>query len=223
MIHHAARHHLFHHLRLTELKRLYWAHTIRTLALTMTSIFVPIYLYKLHYSLPEIILYYLALSVIWAIVLYPAMRFANAIGFNHAMGLSMLVYALMILTLATIPQFHWPLVLPAALYAVAIALYWPQFRATFARSLLHIKTTGTAVGLSSAFIILAYGISPSVGGAIASYFGIFFLYLTALLCFIAAALPLLTGPEAIRHQPFRLRDISLRQVRPDCKCWWRSI
>ena len=181
----------------------------------MTAIFVPIYLYRLGFNLSEIITYLLLVSALWIIVLYPAMRLANAIGFNRAMGLSMLFYGAQTLVLATIPQFHWPLWLPAILYSIAIALYWPQFRACFARSLLHKKTVGVAVGLSAALTMLAYGVAPAIGGAIASYLGIWVLYAFAVVCFVAAALPLMSGPEIIQHQPFRLRDIKLRRVWPD--------
>lgn len=215
MIHHGARHHYFHHIRLTELRRLYWAHSIRTLAVTMTTIFVPIYLYRLGFTLTEILTYFLVMSVAWALVLYPAMRLANAIGFNRAMGLSMVFYGVQILMLATLPQISWPLWLLAVLFAIAVALYWPQFRASFAYSLLHTKVTGTAVGLSSALTLLAYGLAPAIGGAIATYLGIWILYVLAMACLVVAALPLMTGPDAIRHQPFRLRDINLRRVWPD--------
>jgi len=215
MIHHGIHQHLFHHVRLSELKRLYFAHSVRTLAATMTTIFVPIYLYRLGYVLPEIVGYFLMLSVLWAVVLYPLMRFANFIGFHRAMGISMFFYGAQILVLATIPQFHWPLWFPAVLFSVAISLYWPQFRACFAHSLLHLKVKGGAVGLSAALTMCAYGIAPAVGGAIATYFGIWVLYIVAMVCFIAAALPLLGGQEVIRKQPFRLRDVRLRRIAPD--------
>lgn len=207
-------HHTYHLQRMKELRHLYWAHTIKSLAAGMAAIFVPIYLYKLGYSLSAIFFYFLVTTLVWAATQLPALRFASRVGFNRCMGLSLLVEGFQILMLATIPQLHWPLWLIASVYGVQISTYWPQFRACFARSLMHQKA-GPAVGLSSALLMLALGVAPAVGGTIASWLGISVLYTVAMLCFAAAALPLLSGPEIIKQESFRMRDISWRRIRRD--------
>lgn len=214
MIHRAGHHH-YHLIRLNELRRLYWAHTITMLATSMTMIFVPILLYRLDYSLTEIIGYFLCFSVLWAVIQYPVMRFSNSIGFNRAMGLGILVQGLHILMLATITQLSWPLWSIALAGALFFALYWPNFRACFARSLLH-KRIGPAVGISAALTLAAYGIAPAIGGAIATGFGITALYVLAALCFIVAAIPLFSGREIIRRELFYPRAIAPHRI-------WRNI
>lgn len=209
-----ASHNVYHMPRLKELRRLYWAHTVKSLAAGMAAIFVPIYLYKLGYSLSAIIAYFLVATVVWGVTQLPALRFANRVGFNRCLGLSLLIEGLQILMLATIPQLHWPLWSMAAVYGIQISTYWPQFRACFTRSLLH-RNVGPAVGLSSALLMFALGIAPAIGGAIASWFGIVILYVIAMLCFAAAAIPLLSGPEMIRREPFKVRDVSWRRVKHD--------
>lgn len=215
MIHHTGKHLHFHLTRLSELKRLYWAHSVHALASSMTTIFVPIYLYKLGYGITAIMAYYLLVFVFQAVALYPLMKFSNRIGFNRSMGMALLLYGVYILVLATIPNFGWPLWLAGIIWATSISLYWAQFRACFAHSLLHKKNVGTAVGLSAALTLMAYGIAPAIGGAVATYFGIVVLYIIAMGCLVAAALPLFSGPEIIRHKSFRLRDINLRRIWPD--------
>lgn len=180
----------------------------------MASIFVPIYLYKLGYSLSAILMYFLLATVVWGVTQLPTLRFASRVGFNRCMGLSLLIEGFQILMLATIPQLHWPLWVLATVYGIQISTYWPQFRACFARSLLH-QRAGPAVGLSSALLMFALGIAPAVGGAIASWLGIGILYTVAMLCFAAAALPLLSGPEIIRRESFSVRDISWRRIKRD--------
>jgi MFS family permease len=193
---------------------LYWAHTIKELASSLVTIFVPIYLYKLGYDLPAIMGYFLWTSILWAVTQGPAMRWANRIGFNRAMGLSLLIQGLQILMVATLTRFHWPLWTIALVGGVSISLYWTQFRACFTRSLLH-RRIGPTVGISSALLMLAYGIAPAIGGSIASWLGIGVLYVVTLLCFIAAALPLFVGPEFMEREPFRMRDLNWRKVLPD--------
>jgi MFS family permease len=181
----------------------------------MAMIFVPIYLYNLGYSATSIMGYYLLFSIFWGFLTYPAMRFANFIGFNRAMGLGMLIQALQILMLATITIYNWPLWMIAFVWALFLTLYWAAFRACFARSLLH-KTVGPSVGIAAALGMLAYGIAPAIGGAIATSFGIMVLYIIATLCFVAAAIPLFGAKEIIRHEPFNMKELNLRRI-------WRDL
>jgi len=214
---HRAGHFHYHilRIRLSELRRLYWAHTVKELANSMVTIFVPIYLYRLHYSLAAIMGYFLWSSVFWGITQKPAIRWANRIGFNRTMGLGLLIQGMEILMLATIKQAHWPLWLIGLVYGISISLYWTQFRACFARSLLHHRP-GPAVGISSALLMLAYGIAPAIGGAVASWLGITVLYGLTMLCFVAAALPLFTGPEFMEREPFEMRELHWRTI-------WRDL
>lgn len=216
MSNHRAGHYHYHlsRIRLTELRRLYWAHTVKELASSLVTIFVPIYLYRLHYSMAAIMSYFLLLSVAWGLTQGLALRWANKFGFNRAMGLSLLIQGLQILMLATIKQAHWPLWSIAIVGGISISLYWTQFRACFTRSLAH-RRVGPAVGVSSALLMLAYGVAPAIGGAIASWLGIGILYGVTMLCFVAAALPLFTGSEFMKGEPFRIQDLRLRNVWKD--------
>jgi MFS family permease len=215
MTQHAGHYH-YHivRIRTSELRRLYWAHTVKELASSLVTIFVPIYLYHLGYSLLAIMGYFFLSSLFWGLTQAPALHFANRIGFNRSMGLSLFIQGLQILMLATITQVHWPLWSIALVWGISISLYWTQFRACFTRSLLHRKV-GPAVGLSSALLMLAYGIAPAIGGGIASWLGISVLYGITMLCFVAAALPLFTGPEFMEREEFTLRGIQWRKIRRD--------
>lgn len=213
---HRVHHNYYHALRLKgELRRLYWAHTVKELAANLVTIFVPIYLYRLGYTVTMIMVYFLLATLFWGFTQAPLLRWANRIGFNRSMGLSLVVEGVQILMLATISRFHWPLWSIALVWGISISLYWPQFRACFARSLLH-KRVAPAVGMSSALLMLALGIAPAIGGVIASWFGIGVLYIVAMLCFAAGAIPLLSGSEFIRGEEYSLRDIAWRKI-------WRDL
>lgn len=212
---HRVHHHYYHALRLRELKRLYWAHTVKELASNMVTIFVPIYLYRLGYSIQAIMFFYLISTIFWGVTLKPLLRWSNRIGFNRSMGLSLIVEGVEILMLATLKEFHWQLWSIALIWGISISLYWLQFRACFTRSLLHRKVA-PAVGVSSALLMMALGAAPAVGGAIASWFGITLLYMVAMLCFVAAALPLFFGQELVGREEFDSRRIAVRRV-------WRDL
>lgn len=212
---HRVHHNFYHALRLKELRRLYWAHTVRELASSMVTIFVPIFLYKLGYSIQAILGYFLLATIFWGITLTPLMRWTDRLGFNRSMGVGLIIQAMQILMLATLTTYHWPLWLIAFAWGVSISLYWLQFRACFARSLLHRKVA-PAVGISSALLMFALGAAPAIGGAIASWYGISILYIFAMLCFVAAAAPLFTAEELIKDERYRLRDVSWRKI-------WRDL
>ena len=213
MIHHATRHH-YHIIRLDELKRLYWAHTIRSLAANMSMIFVPIYFYRIGYSVTDIMSYFLYFSIFWGLTQYPALRITNKFGANKIMALGLLLEGVHILMLATVQNYGWPLWSIGFIAGLAVAFYWPGFRACFAQSLLH-KRIGPAVGVAAALYLVAYGAAPAIGGAIASYFGIEILYGLAMLCFIAAALPLFNAPEIVKNTDIKLSSLNWRRIKRD--------
>lgn len=211
---HSATQHYYHARRMGELKRLYWAHTVKELAGSLATIFIPLYLYRLGYSLTEIFAYFLIGSIAWGLLQAPILHLAGRIGFNRSMGLGLLVEGLQILMLATLTHVRWPLWSIAVVWGLAVALYWPQFRANFALSLLH-RRVGPAVGVSAALLTVAVGIAPAIGGAIASWLGISILYGLSLVLFMAAAVPLFMGPELVKRGPFSLRKLPWLKVRRD--------
>lgn len=211
---HHSTHHYYHATRLTELKRLNWAFTMRQLASSMTMIFVPIYLYNLHYSLQAILWLFLLENIFWPLLQYPLMKFSNRVGFNKTMGLSLILYGVTSLLLATLSIYRWPLWFIALVLSVSGMFFYPNFRACFAKSLLHRKA-GLAVGVSAALTTLAYGIAPAIGGAVASSLGVVVLYAFSIALFVAAALPLFGGTEIIKNAPFNLRDLDVGKVKRD--------
>lgn len=211
---HHLGHHYYHLSRLSELKRIYWAHTVKLLASQMTLLFIPIYLYRIHYSLSSILFYFLLFSLFWFIIQHPLLRLANRIGGNRSMALSLFLQAIHTLMLASLVVIHWPLWFLALIWSIYVALYWPNFRICFTKGLLH-KKVGLAVGASAALTTLAYGIAPAVGGAIGTYFGIGVLYVIGALLFVVAALPLLSGQEVMKSEPFNLKELDWRSVKRD--------
>ncbi len=180
----------------------------------MTLIFVPIYLYNLDYSLQAILWYFLLANILWIVFLYPFMKLSNKIGAHKAMGISLIFQGIEALLLATLSVFNWPLWLLAVFLAFAWILYWPNFRACFAKSLLH-KRAGLAAGLSAALTTLAYGIAPAIGGAIASGFSIIILYVVSIGLFALAAIPLFGSKEIIQNDPFVLKALNVRKIKRD--------
>ena len=203
--------HMPHMPNLTEVRRIYWAHSLKLVAANLVTIFIPIYLLKLGYDLSEIILYYLLMAAFWLVLQYPLTWAANRIGAHRAMAIALAVQFCLLLLLSTLPSMQWPLWLLSLAWAVEVALYYPCYRASFAKGLGG-KHPGRSVGVSTALTTIAYGTAPAVGGVIATVFGINAIYIAAMVILVVAAFPLLFGPEIIRNDPFKLSALKLRRV-----------
>lgn len=204
----------FHKPRLTEVRRIYWSHSIKLIAANLVTIFIPIYLLNLGYDLGEIVLYYLFMAVLWGVLQYPILKLSNRIGTNKAMAVSFGIQFIQLLLLATLPAMRWPLWSISLTWAVYVAFYWPCFRASFAKGLAG-KFPGRSVGISNALTTVAYGIAPAVGGIVATVFGITSIYIAAMGLLVIAAIPLLNGPEIIKNDPFKLSKLRLPRIRRD--------
>jgi hypothetical protein len=76
---HLAPHHYYHLSRMTEMKRLYWTHTLTTLASTLVSIFVPIFLYRNGYAIDAILEYQLWTYVFAVPLMYLSSRSGGSV------------------------------------------------------------------------------------------------------------------------------------------------
>ena len=81
--------HLFHHhlnfLKNRELNELYISVAVKSFAVSMISIFIPIFLIKdLNYSLTSVLIFFAILSATHAIFVIPAAKIASKYGFKHS-------------------------------------------------------------------------------------------------------------------------------------------
>lgn len=209
-----ATHAHFHMPKLTEVRRIYWSHSLKLVAANLVVIFIPIYLLQLGYDLSEIILYYFFMAVIWGLVQYPIFRLSNRIGTNKAMAVSFAFQFIQLVMLATLPAVEWPLWMISLTWALYVAFYWPSFRSSFAKG-VGTKHPGRSVGIANALTTVAYGIAPAVGGIVATVFDIVAVYIAAMVILVIAAVPLLSGPEIIKNDPFKLSSLRVRRVARD--------
>ena len=67
-----------------SLSELYFSVVLKTLALSMVGIFIPVYMYKeLNYSLNQIIYFFLIWSILFAVLTPVVAKFASRFGLKH--------------------------------------------------------------------------------------------------------------------------------------------
>ena len=95
-------HRLLHFLRNRELNELYASIAIRSFALSMINIFIPIYLLNLDYSLKQVLIFFVFLTGTHAVTSIHAGKISSKFGFKHAILFSvplLLIFYLMLYSL----------------------------------------------------------------------------------------------------------------------------
>src|SRR3989338_8032913 len=119
---HSHYEHWWHLLPKKELPQIYLSLGLRSFALALTSLFVPLYLHQqLGYSLAETIGFYLFYAVIMAISSPLAAKFCAKFGVKHSIMLSIPLYLAFILLLYLLPYVKVPLLLLGALVGSSLA------------------------------------------------------------------------------------------------------
>lgn len=177
-----------------QVKRLTSATALLNFAVASISLFEPIYLANLGWSLAAICAFYLGVYVLTFFLLPIGARMVGHLGFQHAILYSspfLIVYYLSLYAIPTHPAF---VVLAMVMYAVQKMLYWPAFHAEMAR-FGHDGERGrevsNLVGLSSFATILG----PTFGGVMIATVGFPAAFVAAALMILASNIPLITLPE----------------------------
>ncbi|MEA3249929.1 MAG: hypothetical protein U9Q03_06295, partial [Patescibacteria group bacterium] len=107
-----------------EVKEMFQATAMRSLAVSMVGIFEPIYLYKLGYSIPSILFFYVVVYVVFVVVLPLGGRICRKHGYEHTMLFSspfLVLFYLSLFAIPTSPIFLGVAVISTVLYRT---LYW---------------------------------------------------------------------------------------------------
>jgi hypothetical protein len=121
-----------HHLT-RQINELYFSVAIMDFAVAAVTLFEPIYLYTLGYSLKVILLFYIEVYVIYFIVLPFGAKFANRFGYEGSIAIStifLIGYYLSLFAIKFNPLF---LVIAPLFFSIQKSFYWTGYHADFAR------------------------------------------------------------------------------------------
>ena len=199
---HTLSHHHYHTSRLAGLAEINAMHALRSIAEGVSSIFIPLFLISQGYSLTSVFGYLFLLSLFWLVTQLIGTRLIGQLGIRGAIALSIASSIVQYVLLFLLSSHHIPLALIAFFGGLAVTLFWLPFRIAFIQLLAH-HNTAKSVGASNALLILAGGVTPAIGGAVATLFGTDALYGAAIVLFLIALIPL-----------FFLRNIRVPQPKP---------
>ena len=210
--HHAeVRHHLWR-LKYTELNEIFAFMSLRSFAISLISIFIPIYLYNLGFGLRGILYFYFWMFSVEFIFEYLTALFIRKIGPKHLIALSVPFILAHFFMLQTIEKFGWPIWLISILGGITLALYWQSYHYDFSRSKHRKKSTSDVGNLFMAMAILG-AIAPFIGGLLAGIFGpsaVITVVMAILL--IAVVILFQTKDDNYKRGKLNLRNIKISNI-----------
>jgi MFS family permease len=190
-----------------ELTQVYISSAIRHFAISLISLFVPLYLYKeLGFSLEQTLYFFIFYSIVFAILSPLAAKFSARFGLKHSVLVSVPLYLMFILLLYFLPVVEIPLVIIAALLGASQSFYWMGMHLVFTHASDH-KHRGEEFGKRKSISILAAMFAPLLGGVLIKFVGFKFVFiLTSILLFSSALFLFLSKEDHVRYH-FSIRSL----------------
>lgn len=196
-----------------ELNELYLSYTIFNFASALITVFVPIYLYKIGYSIASILIFFLVMSTSFVIFSWLGARITAGIGIKKSMLLSIP------LTIVYFLGFRYIIAAPILFYLLPILC---GFKGTFYNYSIHLdffanskqENRGRQVSLLQSVALVGACLAPLVGGLIAQFFGFKNLFLAGAVFLFISMIPLFFSPEIKIPLNFKFRDL-LKELKPN--------
>jgi len=200
------RHHSYQFLKDKEMNELYVFYGIFNFALELISIFVPIYLYKIGYSIPWIIFHYFITSLVFVAFSYTGARIVSRIGIKHSFLVTVPLFITYFLGLHFIPDFPALFFILPAIRAVKMVLFNFSFHLNFIKHSDR-KNRGKEVTVAQASALAASFLAPFFGGAIVKFANFPTLFITGSLILLASVIPLFMSRECYEKTDFNRRNL----------------
>jgi len=205
ILHHFTTRYFPHHIP-HKVKEMYLSNALLEFALSLISIFEPIYFYTLGFSVRDILLYLALLYTGYAILLPLGGRLASRFGCERMMLIAnffVVAYFALLPLVRTTHGLFWVLIPLVLCYKV---LRWPAFHAEFAVSGAHGERGREMTGFF--LIARAVGVvAPTLGGVLIAYAGPNVVFGLVALLVVCSTLPLFLTKQLCIREPVKYRDV----------------
>jgi MFS family permease len=199
-----------------ELSEIYATQLLRSLAISLVGIFVPVYLYKLGYSISDISILFICWSIsrlfVWA---YTSAKIVARFGPKHSMAIAVAIQIAYLSLILSIQSMNWPLWLIGIVGSLAYGLYLMAFEVDFSK-IKHTEHGGKEIGYLQIFERTGAVLGPLIGGLIAGFFDPRYTIMIAIFVLCGSLIPLfLTDEPTRKHQKLRYKDFPFKRHRRD--------
>ena len=203
--------HFWRTVGLNELSEIYANQLLRSLSLNIIGIFVPVYLYKLGYSVQIILLqYFVVLFYSRLIIDVISAHIVGYLGPKHALAISAMIQIAASCMMVTQQDMHWPIWLLALVGTSAYSLFFLSLHVDFSK-IKHTKHAGKELGFLWIFDRLGAALGPLLGGLLANYFDPRYAIVVSIVTLIASLIPLFATQETVRtRQKIKFKGLRYR-------------
>lgn len=198
------RRHFWRYATFSEVAELYASRLMTMFALRFVLMFSTVYLYKLGYSLVFLGLFWAGYFFLKALFAWPAAKIILRFGPKHGVLFASIVFASSMVLLYVADEVGIAAIAAwCVMQAFAGTLNNLSYTIDFSK-VKHAEHAGKEIGYMNIIERVAAGLSPLLGGVVATLFGPAVMVVLAALLFLVSAMPLLRTPEPIKtRQPLR--------------------
>ncbi len=190
-----------------ELYQVYLSSALRSFAISLIGLFVPLYVHvELGYTLKETLVYFVFYSLLFAVFTPMAAAFSAKFGAKHSILLSVPFHLVYISLLYAAQRFLVSLWLMALFVSLAMAFYWFGMNVIIYHATDH-KHRGEEVGKRAGLSILATMIGPLLGGIMITKTGFGALFIFAAAVLFSSAIILFISPEQKQDFHFSFKSV----------------
>ena len=171
------------------LSRIFQMKSVNDFALGLVSVFIPIYLLDLGYSVQIVFSWMLVLFTSFTITIFISTYLTNKIGFVYTFYIRFIFLISHLGLLILLPKHPFLLFITAILTGIEWSLFWIPLNILFVRNTLENKT-GMALSKLSVYSEVLSMFSPIIGAFIVTRFGFPVLFFTAMILALLATIPL---------------------------------
>ncbi len=200
-----------------ELYQIYVSVALRSFAISLISIFIPIYIYQEKgFTFEQTLLFFILYSVAFGICTPLAAKFGSRYGIRHAVLMGIPLYLLFVAVIYFLPPTSWLLILGSLFLGSSQAFYWMGMHQAFHHA-SHKHHRGEEVGTRASVTVLSTMAGPFIGGSLITLLGFNIVFsLAAVILFTSGFLLLLRREN---HTPYHF---SLKSVL-DTRNWKDSL
>lgn len=198
---------------MSELGELYVSMTLKTLSLSMISVFVPIYLYDLGISLAGISLYFFLYFVVRTPINVVAGVLVARYGPKHVLSYGYVITLVYLGMLLTLPQYDWSLWALSLVAAISNSFFFVAYHVDFSKIKIA-KKEGEELSRMYLLVRIAGAIGPLFGGLMATLLGTDAAMITAIIVMLLAIVPLMMTSEPVAKSS-KMPDFSSFNVKKE--------
>ncbi len=205
-------HHHMHkiHILKDELSEVYMNLTIQSFALSLISIFIPIYILSIGFSLEYMILFFMVFYGSIGLTSPVSATLASRFGFKHMILFRAPILILFLLGLHNMDSLPFSPIFLAAFGGIGSSLYWVSINSIFAKNTdkLHRgQQTGKLISMPQ----IAALAGPTIGGVISLFYGFKILFIITSVLIVLSVIPLFMTGETRPHMKFSFKDMLNRK------------